>query len=119
MPPATLVSGTIGFDPDQPDLSGARVRVRLEDVSRADASADVVATQVIDDPAERLTEGRLPFRLSGDRDDIDPSGRYSVAVHVDMDNSGSVSSGDYINTASTPVLTGGHPDQVSVSVEQI
>lgn len=114
-----LVRGMIVFKSSRPELTGATVYVRLEDVSRADASAHVVSEQVIENPAEHVSSEGIPFVLSGNQSDIDSQRRYSVAVHVDMDRSGQVSAGDYISTESNPVLTHGHSDQATVSVQQI
>lgn len=118
-PDEPLVRGTLVFEPSRPDLSGATVRVRLEEVSRADASARVVAERTIDDPADRLSGDGLPFALSGSRNEIDSGGRYSVAAHVDVDDDGEVSTGDFVTMESHPVLTRGHPDEVTVSVRKV
>jgi uncharacterized lipoprotein YbaY len=100
-----LVRGTIVFESFRPELTGATVYVRLEDVSLADAPAEVVSEQVIGNPAERASAKGIPFALPGSRTDIDSRNRYSTAVHVDMDGTGNVSAGDYISTEINPVLT--------------
>ena len=62
-----LVRGTIVFESSRPELTGATVYVRLEDVSLADAPAEVVSEQVIGNPAERASakRSRLPFLIVG------------------------------------------------------
>lgn len=114
-----LVRGTIVFESSRPELTGATVYVRLEDVSLADAPAEVVSEQVIGNPAERASAKGIPFALPGRRTDIDSRNRYSTAVHVDMDGTGGVSAGDYISTEINPVLTFGHSNTVTVSVQSI
>ena len=109
----------IVFKSSRPELSGATVYIRLEDVSRADASARTVYEQVMENPAEHVSAEGIPFVLSGNQSDIDSQKRYSVAVHIDMDRSGDVSAGDYISTESNHVLTYGHSARATVSVQEI
>lgn len=114
-----LVHGMIIFKSTRPELTGATVHVRLEDVSRADASANIVSEQLIENPAEHVSPEGIPFVLSGNQSDIDLQRRYSVSVHVDMNRSGEVNSGDYISMKSYPVLTDGNSNEVIVSVQRI
>jgi uncharacterized lipoprotein YbaY len=114
---APLVTGTIRFESDPPDLTDAVVRVELLDVSRADAPSSVyAATTLTDLPAVDPTEP-LAFSLSGPRPD--PHRRYAVRVHVDVDRTGDLTPGDYVTTESYPVVTYGHPDRVDVRVRRI
>ena len=96
----------------------ARVRVTLEDVSRADAASTTVAEVVLDgisyDPDDG---GALAFSLPGVLPDDRAS--YTVRVHVDVDRDGVVSRGDYITMESFPVLTHGHPQRVTVRVREV
>lgn len=50
---------------------------------------------------------------------VDPSRRYEVRAHMDLDGDGRISSGDQISTTSTPVLTEGHPSTVTVQLRHI
>lgn len=93
---------------------GAVVRVSVQDVSYADASAAVAATSELRDVS---VAGPIAFRL--DVPHVDPNAQYSVRVHVDVDGSGEVVGGDLVSTQSHPVLTGGHRSQVSVPVQQV
>lgn len=119
MSPTPLVRGTIVFPSERPDLTEATVYVRLEDVALANSSAEVIAEQVIRDVPASATDGGIPFVLPGDRDEIDPRGRYTVAVHVDIDDSGDVTAGDYITTKHDPVLASNGNDYVTVSVQRV
>jgi uncharacterized lipoprotein YbaY len=112
------VQGEILFEPSPPDLARATVRVRLEDTSLLDAPAQVAAEQVISNLEGRLSEGEgIPFALYGSPPD--PRASYSLSVHADVDGTGKIDPGDYINVQSYPVLTYGHPDRVTVHVRRI
>ncbi len=113
-----LVHGEIVFEPTPSNLSGAKIYVRLEDTSLADAPSRVVSERVLTDLSARLTEkDSIPFVLYGQQPD--PRASYSVSVHVDVRGRGKVSPGDYINTESCPVLTFGYPDRVTLRVRQV
>jgi putative lipoprotein len=96
---------------------GGTVRVVLEDTTRADAAATVVAQSV--EPLTRplAAGGRLPFRLTVP--ELDEHARYNVRVHVDRSGSGEISAGDRITTRAYPVLTQGAGDHVEVEVVEI
>jgi len=84
----------------------ALLHVRLEDVSRQDAPADLLAECTV--PAE----GRqvpLPFRLEYDPARINPSHRYSVRASIAVE-------GRLLFTTDTahPVITGGAPMDVTI-----
>jgi uncharacterized lipoprotein YbaY len=100
-----LVSGEIIFTSDAHGFRDATVYVRLEEVSRTDAAARIVAEQVLRGVA--YEQGRpLPFEIRGGA----PGGAsYRVRVHVDIDGDGQVSSGDYISVESYPVTLSGAP----------
>ena len=101
----------------QPIPAGGVVRVLVEDTSRADAAAIVVAEEV-EPLTRRLTGGeRLAFRLTVP--EVDDRAHYSVRVHVDRSGSGEVSAGDRITTRACPVLTYGAPDHVEAVVVEI
>ncbi|GLY04566.1 hypothetical protein Acsp01_49450 [Actinoplanes sp. NBRC 101535] len=90
----------------------ARVTARVEEVSRADAPAVVIAETVreglaLDDEAEIEFEIRLPQGVGG---------RQTVRVHVDVSGSGGVTVGDYVSTASHPIPSA---DRLDVPVRRV
>lgn len=111
------VTGTIVFRPPPPPLAGATASIWLEDVTLADAPARVVARQTLATIPDDAAAGGLGFRLPCPAPDLRT--RYTVRVHVDLDGDGRVSPGDYLSTASHPVLTFGHPDRITVEVRPI
>jgi uncharacterized lipoprotein YbaY len=112
-----LVSGQIILDGTR-SFSGVTVYVRLEDVTRVGAPSVTVAEQVIPEVSYRAgSRQEVAFDLTGR--EPDPRARYNVRVHVDVDDDGRISQGDYLSTQSYPVLTDGHPDQVTVYVSRV
>jgi uncharacterized lipoprotein YbaY len=114
-----LVKGMILFDDDVEPLTGAIVYVRLEDVSRVDAPAKIAAEQVIRGVRTGGDVRFLHFAIRGDEDELEPHARYVVRVHVDVDNDGEVSVGDYVSTASHPIFPNSLPATVSIPVHRV
>ena len=113
-----VVTGTIVFGADLEPLVGATVYVRLEDVSRIDAPAHVVAEIVL---REVRAGGQAPNKLEFTLEIplLDPKRRYSVRVHVDVDGDGRVGVGDYVSPASHPVLTGVDSAHLLIPVKRV
>lgn len=101
-----------------------KIVVQLEDITVADTSSMVIASQTIErrdfaphgDSDSNITV-IIPFELFYEIKD--KQRRYAISVHVDMDGDNKVSQGDYINTQSYPVITQGYPTQISVKVIRI
>lgn len=88
--------------------------MRLLNTSLADAGSAAVAEQVID----HISKGEnVAFVLQPNS--IDERDSYTVSVLVDLDGDGKVSKGDYISMQSYPVLTYGHPNEVTVEVKKV
>jgi uncharacterized lipoprotein YbaY len=113
-----LVSGSIILGAEVGSFDGVTVYVRLEDVSRADAAAALIAEQTLEGVSHR----------AGDKDSLDfalygpppaEGADYNVSAHVDLDGDGEVSRGDYVTVESYPVLTRGAPARVRVRVEAV
>lgn len=113
-----LVTGIILIGKKVEPFSGATAHVRLEDVSNADAASRVVAEQTLRNVSHtKGDETKLKFALYGKLPNERAS--YSVSAHVDLDNDGEVSVGDYISMESYPVLTYGYPSYVEVRVHRV
>lgn len=96
---------------------GAILRVKLEDVSRADAAAKLIVEAVVPIAQALQAGAELPFLLAVPN--FDERVHYNVRAHVDMTGSGEVSSGDRVSTVACPVLTWGSPDEVTVEAKAI
>ena len=92
------------------------IRVVIEDVSRADAPAQVVAERLLDDVPLR---GVAALDVVVEVDSVDPRQRYACRVHADLDGTGRVSSGDLLSTQSHPVLTQGAGNTTTVPLRKI
>ena len=114
---ADAVSGRIRFDDHAGPVHDATVRVRLEDVSQADAPSRQVSYLEI--PNYSHTPGDEPLEFTITACSLDPARRYSIRVHLDLDGSGEYSRGDQITTQSYPVTTHGYPNTVEVQLHQI
>ena len=82
----------------------AVVTVRIEDVSRADAPAEVLGEQVIDTKGAQVP---IDFEVSYDAGTIVENHTYSLRVRIE-DGAGNLL---FINDTSVPVITGGNPTQ--------
>lgn len=113
------VRGTIVLDNVDTGLRPARIHVRLQDTSLADAPSRLIREVVIPrgPDTDRGEEQRVAFCI--DAGEINPRVRYEVSVLVDLDNDGKIGVGDYHNTRSYPVLTFGNPDRVEIRVEPV
>jgi uncharacterized lipoprotein YbaY len=114
-----IVRGEIVFAEDARAFSGATVSVRLEDVSRVDAAARIVAEQeIVDVRHAPASAAPIPFTLAV-HEVVDERATYAVRVHVDVDGDRRVGRGDFVSTASHPVLTFGRPAWASVPVREV
>jgi len=113
-----LVRGKITFEEIAPPFTGATMYVRLERVIAADMASETVAIMSKRVRAfDPKTSIDLSFAIAGDPPD--PRASYAVRVHIDLDGDGEVSPGDFISMQSYPVITFGHPREVSVVVRQV
>ena len=112
----TTITGTIIFPAETPAGSAATIIIRLEDVSRADAPATILASITLEDvPVPPAAGEQVSFTLAVES--FDSRARYTVRVHVDPDGDGQVSKGDLLTTSHIPVLTYGGGTEVQVPVE--
>ncbi len=99
--PEWSVSGEIHFqDVDEPALN-VTMYVRVQETGRADTSATTVAEQVLREVNIVPGLERIAFEVRGIPQN--PSARYTIRVHADVDRDDRVSPGDYISTQSYPV----------------
>lgn len=112
-----VINGTIEFKDPFSASDGAVARVLVEDVSRADAAATVVAR--LDIPLDEAFEQGAVMTFSVSVAQVYPALRYAVRVHIDHAGSGRVKKGDLISPISNPVLTHGAGTQVKIGVVKV
>jgi putative lipoprotein len=106
------VTGTVTYRPRIALPPDAVITVQIQDVSLADATAEIIGEQVIQ------AEGRqVPFdyAVSYDPDEIQPNDRYSMSARIE--------SGDgtllFASDTNIPVITEGNPtSEVEIVVQQ-
>jgi len=107
------VSGEIVLPQDAPRRKAGLVLVQVQDASVQDAPAEVLAETRLENVALE-PEGRVAFRLSVP--EAAPGRRLLVRVHVDLDGTGRVSSGDLLTTAAHSVPARGPVEALAVAV---
>ncbi|MET7271050.1 MULTISPECIES: YbaY family lipoprotein [Streptomyces] len=94
------ITGYVSLPSDTPAGTAASLLVEVRDVSLADGPSAVVGAQVQTD-VSLSPGGRVPFRV--DVPQLDSSASYGLRVHIDRSGSGTLESGDLINTQVVPV----------------
>jgi hypothetical protein len=94
----------------------ALVRIRIEDISRADTASKPIAEKTY--PADDAKSGdwldvQVPAGL------VDRHASYGASVQVSSDLSDAIALGDLISPAIHPVLTRGAPDQTEVDLIEV
>ena len=93
----SLVTGKVVFDKGSLPFSDATVYVRLLDVSRVDAASEIIAESVLRAVSlDMHKETSFAFSIPGELPKR--TARYNVSVHIDVDNDGKLSKGDYFTT---------------------
>ena len=110
-PSAGKVTGFVSYE-NNDDLSPTAVlTVKLVDISRAEAPADVVAQQVIQTSGLQVP---IAYEVDYDPSKIDPTHRYAIQARID--DQGSL---QYTSDRVYPVLTQGAKDTVSIELTQV
>jgi uncharacterized lipoprotein YbaY len=117
--PQPVVTGEIRFEPQAPPFRNATIRVRLEDVSRMDAPARVVAEQVIRGVSRSTPAAApVPFAVHSARA-LDSRATYNLRAHVDLNGNGEIEVGDFITMERFPVRPGPAPARLDVLVRRV
>ncbi|MDN0073938.1 YbaY family lipoprotein [Crenobacter sp. SG2303] len=107
----TYLNGSVTVPADSKlQLSKVHVKVRLLDVSQADAPAGVLAEQYLNRPRAFP----MPFSLCYDRRALLPGHRYAVDAQLFVDGELKM-----LNAAQVPVLDQASPAEPTVSLERI
>jgi hypothetical protein len=113
-----LVTGEIHITADRVLPARSVAYVRLLDTTVIDGASITVAEANLPDIACKVSQGNpIRFELYGEAPN--PHASYTVSVHIDTDNNGRISVGDYITMQSYPVITYGNPHHVIVEVKKV
>lgn len=115
------VRGKITISPKVKKFSRATAHIYLEDISYADATAEVLTELVLKDishgVAKSIAETVIDFKLSVPPVSvINPRNDYSVRVWIDLDGDGKKGKGDLHSNQTYPVLTYGRPNEVNIKI---
>ena len=103
-PERSTVTGTVTYRQKIALPPDAVLTVRIEDVSLADAPAEVLGEQVIETKGAQVP---IAFNVAYDADKIEANHTYSLRTRIE-DGSGKLL---FINDTSIPVITQGNPVQ--------
>jgi putative lipoprotein len=106
-----MITGTITYRVRMALPPNAAIDVRLEDVSRADAPATIVAENIFAAAGKQVP---IPFQLPYSAGDIQPGHRYHVRAQI--------TSGEkllFVTTTAYPVLTNGAPSTVNMVLQPV
>ena len=113
-----VLNGQIELPSNIKPFTPARIVVELEDISRADAPSELVASlQIMHGTLQAGTQ--IPFTLEIPAGALNERNSYSLRVHIDSNGSGKIDPGDYITMQSFPVLTRGYGNEARVIVRQV
>jgi putative lipoprotein len=110
-----LVSASPGCSPEQPSVTGqvtyrqrialppdAVIKIQIQDVSLADAPAEVVGEQVIQPSGKQVP---IPYEVKYNPDVIQENHSYSMSVRIEGQDGKLL----FISDTHTPVITRGNP----------
>src|SRR5437868_2630966 len=100
------VTGKIVLPANTPTVNASLVLIEVRDVSLADAPSTVVAEERLSNVALR-PNGEIRFKIPVR--EVESNRTLSLRVHVDLDGSGRVKSGDLLTTANHPIPNRGTP----------
>lgn len=90
----TRIRGRILSDTPDVTMPGALIRVSVEDVSREDVSAPVIAAEDFPARGGGRVVGTFDFSV-----DVSPAGTCAVRIHVDQNGDGETKVGDLVSFA--------------------
>lgn len=105
----SVIKGNILISAETGSFFGGTGHIYLEDTSRADAPAEIIAETGIEGIKHSYNllkkQTTIPFQLSFDEMQIDPRNIYSIRVWIDKDNNGKQNEWDLYSDEFYPVLT--------------
>ncbi len=106
-----MITGTVTYLVRMALPPDAAIDVRLEDVSRADAPAKLIAENIFAAAGKQVP---IPFQLPYSPGDIDPTHRYQVRASITENNQLR-----FTTTTAYPVITNGAPTTVSLVLQPV
>jgi uncharacterized lipoprotein YbaY len=110
------IKGEIILPANAPTTKAKQVLVEVRDVSMADAPSKVVAEQRLEN-VNLKPGGRIKFKATVP--EVEANRTLALRVHISLDGSGQVKSGDLLTTTYDPVPTTGASATLEVPVAVI
>lgn len=116
-----LINGTIMLDEENVAFSNATVYIRIEDVTLQDASSQLISQVKLSNINYdyRLGDQGIEFSINDNNLEYSPNNMYSIFVHVDIDNNGEISLGDFVTVQSYPVVAHDPSNKMTIMVTKI
>jgi putative lipoprotein len=106
-----MITGTVMYRVRMALPPNAAIDVRLEDVSRADAPAAVVAENIFAASGKQVP---IPYQLPYSTNDIQPGHRYQVRAQITVEDKLL-----FVTTTAYPVITNGAPSTVNMVLQPV
>ncbi len=115
---ARVFEGEVRFKDVASSFDDATVYVRLQSKNEGTASTEPVAEQVIHKVSvDSANPGRVAYSLQ--YPELRAGTKYEINIHVDVDGSGDVGVGDFINKTDYPVTASGRNPFLRITVEAV
>lgn len=116
-PDTVVLTGDIYFDASSDAPRTGVLHIILEDVSRADSPAVMIAQLTLDAVRPHTGESAVTFSLP--LPVLDPTRQYGLRVHADREGDGRTRTGDQITVESIPVPSLDPKPRVTAHLRQI
>ncbi len=107
------ITGKVCLPAEVPADSAERVLIEVRDVSLADAPSTVIAECKLDN-VDLRPHGQIKFKMRVP--DVGANRELSFRVHISLDGSKGVKSGDLLTTAHYPIPSSGTSEPVEIPV---
>jgi uncharacterized lipoprotein YbaY len=107
------ITGAIVLPGDAPVVIAGQVIIEVLDISLADAPSQLIAEQLLSNVALQ-PGGRINFSIVAP--EVDANRTLTLRVHISLDGSGQVKSGDLLSTTIYPIPNTGTPPPFDVAV---
>ena len=112
------VEGEVYFSEIPDPFVGATVIIRVEDTSRADAAAELISERRLTGVSRSPDNPYfIPFVIDVPTTKAELS--CSIRVHVDVNSTGEITSGDYVSTQSYQLKSNSSPIRLQVVVHAV
>jgi len=110
------ITGKIILPKETPAVNAGQVIIEVRDISLADVPSKLITEKRLDNVALKA-DGRINFNILVP--EVEANRTLTLQVHISLDGSGRVKSGDLLTTAIYPISNTGTPAPLEVPVAVI